>query len=170
MNVAQQVKSRLDTIELFETQTENEKTFEITGDNSIDRILERAMWLINERYWLLQSNKSLRWFIGDEMSKRDRKRYGKNRPDFVCGTIDNRLIILELKRPSHRLTVDDLNQLETYMVVAEDYTNSSSIEGYLVGRKGDEELVRRLRRRRGFHVLYYAELIEQARTRYIVIS
>ena len=49
-NVAQQVKSRLDTIALFEAPIENKKTFELAGDNSIHRILERAMWLIDERY------------------------------------------------------------------------------------------------------------------------
>ena len=165
-NVAQQVKARMDTITLFEEQIQDEKTFEITGDNSIHRILERAMWLIDERYWLLQSNNALRKFIGDEMSKKDRKRYGSKRPDFVCGTIDNKLILLELKRPSHTLTVDDLNQLETYTVVAEQYKNYSSYEGYLIGTKQDDELTRYLKRRKGFWVLHYADIIEQTQKRY----
>ena len=165
-NVAQQVKARLDTIDLFEAQIQDEKTFEIIGDKSIHRILECAMWLIDERYWLLQSNKTLRKFIGDEMGRLDRKRYGAKRPDFVCGTIENKLILLELKRPSHILNIDDLNQLETYTVVAEDYKNFSSYEGYLVGAKDSEELKRRLKRCRGFRVLHYADIIEQTRIRY----
>jgi len=165
-NVAQQVKARLETIELFEKQIQDEKTFEISGDTSIHRILERAMWLIDERYWLLQSNKTLRTFIGNELSKRDKKRYGNKRPDFVCGTIDNKLIILELKRPSHTLTVDDLNQLETYTVVAEDHKKFSSYEGYLIGTKEDEELRKYLKRRSGFKVLHYADIIDEIRQRY----
>ena len=165
-NVAQHVKTRLDTIDLFESQIQNEKTFEIIGDNSIHRIIERAMWLIDERYWLLQSNKSLRKFIGDAMSKKDKARYGSKRPDFVCGTIDKKLIILELKRPSHTLNVDDLNQLETYSVVAEDHLNFTSFEGYLVGTKDNEELKRRLKRRSGFRVLHYADIIDGAKSRY----
>lgn len=165
-NVAQQVKARMETVELFEKQIQDEKTFEIFGDNSIHRILERAMWLIDERYWLLQSNRTLRKFIGDALSKKDKKRYGKKRPDFVCGTIGNRLIILELKRPSHELCVDDLNQLETYTVIAEDYKNFSSYEGYLIGTKESEELRRYLKRRSGFKVLHYADIIEVTMKRY----
>ena len=165
-NVAQQVKARMETIELFEKQIQDEKTFEIISDNSIHRILERAMWLVDERYWLLQSNNTLRKFIGEEMSRRDKKKYGKKRPDFVCGTVDNKLIILELKRPSHSLTVEDLNQLEIYTVIAEDYKNFTSYEGYLVGSKEDSELRRYLRRRSGFKVLHYADIIEKTMGRY----
>ena len=127
------------------------------GDNSIHRILERAMWMIDERYWLLHSNGTLRKFIGDEMSKRDRKKYGKKRPDFVCGSVSNKLILLELKRPSHSLNVADLNQLELYSVIAEDYKNFSSYEAYLVGKKKDKELDRYLKRRSGFKVLFYSD-------------
>ena len=165
-NVAQQVKARMETIELFEKQIQDEKTFEIIGDNSIHRILERAMWLVDERYWLLQSNNTLRKYIGEEMSKKDKEKYGKKRPDFVCGTVNNKLIILELKRPSHSLSVEDLNQLETYTVIAEDYKNYSSYEGYLVGSKEDSELRRYLRRRSGFKVLHYADIIERTMGRY----
>lgn len=99
-NVAQQVRSRIETIELFEKQVNDDRTYEITGDNSIHRILERAMWLVDERYWLLHSNRTLLTQIGKEMQKRDKKRYGKKRPDFVCGSYGQKLIILELKRPS----------------------------------------------------------------------
>lgn len=165
-NVAQQVKARMETIELFEKQAQDEKTFEIKGDNSIHRILKRAMWMIDERYWLLQSNNTLRKFIGDAMSKKDRKRFGDKRPDFVCGTVESRLILLELKRPSHTLSVGDLNQLEAYTVVAEDYKNFSSYEGYLVGTQEDAELRRYLKRRSGFRVLHFADIIERTRTRY----
>ena len=73
-NVAQQVRSRIETIELFEKQVNDDRTYEIRGDNSIHRILERAMWLVDERYWLLHSNRTLLTQIGKEMQERDRKR------------------------------------------------------------------------------------------------
>lgn len=165
-NVAQQVRARIETIELFEKQIQDTKTFEIQGDNSIHRILERSMWMVDERYWLLQSNKSLRTFIGDELSKRDRNKYGSKRPDFACGTVGNKLILLELKRPSHALSVQDLNQLETYTVIAEDYKNFSSYEAYLVGAKKDAELDRYLKRRSGFKVLFFSDIVESTRDRY----
>jgi hypothetical protein len=165
-NVAQQVRSRLETIELFEKQIQDARTFEIRGDNSIHRILERAMWLIDEHYWLLHSNATLRLSIGEEMARKDKELYGDMRPDFVCGTVGDKLIVLELKRPAHALTADDLNQLETYMTVAETYSNFRSSKGFLVGARTDEELKRRLKYRSGFEVLHYADIIDATRKRY----
>jgi ribosomal protein L40E len=166
-NVAQQVRSRIETVELFEKQVNDDRTYEIIGDNSIHRILERAMWLVDERYWLLHSNRTLLNSIAKEMQKRDKKRYGKKRPDFVCGSYGQRLIILELKRPSHTLEVGDLNQLEQYMIVAENYTTFRSYEAYLVGQRIDEDLKRTMRHRSSsFKILTYADLIDETRKRY----
>jgi len=165
--VAQQVRARLNTIELFRKQILDDRTYEITGSNSIHRILEASMWLIDERYWLLHANETLRTFIGAEMEKKDRKQWGKKRPDFVCGMYGERLIIIEIKRPSHTLTIDDLNQLETYLTVAEKYKSFRSYEGYLVGNKIDPDLKNRMRHRsNSFRLLTYTDLLEDAEKRY----
>lgn len=166
-SIAQQVRSRINTIELFKKQIKDRRTYEITGDNSIHRILERAMWLIDERYWLLQSNTTLRTFIGDEMSKKDKKKYGKKRPDFACGTIGNKLIIVELKRPLHELKIEDLNQLETYLAISEQYQSYRSYEAYLIGNKKGDDLLRRLKHRSSnFRVLTYTDLVSDTEHRY----
>lgn len=165
-NVAQQVRARLDTIDLFEKQIQDTRTFEIRGDHSMHRILERAMWLVDEHYWLLHSNKTLRVAIGKEMGKRDKKKYGAKRPDFVCGTVGDRLIILELKRPGHTLKVGDLNQLETYLTIAEQHFSFKTSRGYLIGSKIDDELKRRLKYRSGFEILFYANIIDDTKKRY----
>lgn len=166
-SVAQQVHSRIDTIDLFKKQIKDKRTYEIRGDNSIHRILERAMWLIDERYWLLQSNSTLRTFIGEEMSKKDKKKYAKKRPDFACGTIGEKLIIVELKRPSHELKIEDLNQLETYLTIAEQYKSFRTYEAYLIGNKKGTDLERRLKHRSNkFKVWTYTDLITDTENRY----
>ncbi len=166
-SVAQQVQSRIETIELFKKQIKDKRTYEIRGDKSIHRILERAMWLIDERYWLLQSNSTLRTFIGDEMSKKDKKKYGKKRPDFACGNVGEKLILVELKRPSHELKIDDLNQLETYLIIAEQYMDFKTYEAYLVGNKKGADLQRRLKHRSNrFKVWTYTDLIQDTEHRY----
>jgi len=166
-SVAQQVQSRIDTIELFKKQIKDKRTYEIYGDKSIHRILECAMWLIDERYWLLQSNSTLRTFIGNEMAKKDKKKYGKKRPDFVCGTIGEKLIIVELKRPAHELKIEDLNQLETYLTIAEQYKNFRAYEAYLIGNKKSSDLERRLKHRSNkFKVWTYTDLIADTENRY----
>ena len=165
--VTQQVKERLDTIELFKRQINDDRTYEIRGATSIHRILEGAMWLVDERYWLLHSNETLRKSIGDALSKQDKERYGDIRPDFVCGTIDNKLIILEIKRPAHTLTVADLNQLETYFTLAETYSQAKSYEGYLIGKSIDADLQRRMKHRSAhFKIWTYSDLLVDTEKRY----
>lgn len=166
-NVAQQVRSRLDTIKLFEESINNPRTLEITGNNSIHRILERAMWLVDERYWLLHSNKTLLKIIGAELEKTDKKLYGKKRPDFVCGTVGDRLVILELKRPSHELKVADLNQLETYIAIAAKHFKFTTFSAYLVGMKVGADLKDRMQyRSQSFKILHYSNIIDDTKKRY----
>lgn len=166
-NVANQVRARLETIELFEERVNDPRTLELAGENSIHRILERSMWLVDERFWLLHSNKTLRVSIGDDLTKRDKEKYGNRRPDFVCGTVGERLVILELKRPSHELTIDDLNQLETYVAIAEKYFKFSTFSAYLVGKSAGQDVLQRLKyRTERFKVLYYANLLDETKKRY----
>lgn len=167
--VAAIVQERLNDIERLKTAVKNDKTFEIRGENSIHRILENSMWIVDERYWLMHSNETLRTFIGEGLAKKDKRKYGSMRPDFVCGSVDNRLIIMELKRPSHKLIVDDLQQLETYLMVADDYSEKfTSFEAYLVGKRVDSELKRRLKfRKSNFKVLTFADLIDNTEKRYL---
>lgn len=166
--VAAVVQERLNEIERFKAAISNDKTFEIKGDSSIHRILERSMWIVDERYWLMHSNETLRKFIGDKLSKKDKKKYGRKRPDFVCGSVDNKLIILELKRPSHELTEEDLQQLETYLMISEDYSDKySTYEAYLVGKKINPELRRRMKfRKSNFKLLTFADLLDNTEERY----
>lgn len=166
-NVAQQVKGRLETISLFEERVNDPRTFEIRGDNSIHRILERAMWLVDERFWLLHSNKTLLNVIGEQLEKENKKLHGKKRPDFVCGTVGERLVILELKRPSHELTVEDLNQLETYIAIAEKHSKFSTFSAYLVGKAASVDLKQRLKYRSDrFSILYYGDFLQKTKARY----
>lgn len=166
-NVAQQVRGRLDTIKLIEERINDPRTLEITGDNSIHRILERAMWLVDEKFWLLHSNKTLRKMIGDELGKINKKLHGDKRPDFVCGTVGERLVILELKRPSRELQTEDLNQLETYIAIAKKHFKFSTFSAYLVGSKASDDLKQRLELRSDrFSILYYSNLLDDATKRY----
>ena len=80
--VTAEVQRRLETLSVFRNRILDERTYEIRGDNSIHRLLEGAMWIVDERYWLMHSNEALRTIVGDKLSKVD-KRFEKKRPDFV---------------------------------------------------------------------------------------
>lgn len=162
------VKERLNELKRFEIAISKDTTFEIRGDGSIHRILERAMWILDERYWLLNSNETIRKIIGDQIVKINKKDENK-RPDFVCGTVDNKFIIVELKRPSHNLTVADLNQLENYLKIIEPHTEYKVFEAYLIGKKRDPELDKTLKYRRTeiFKIRTFADLIDDTKKRYL---
>lgn len=165
--VASEVRRRVGLLKTFKERALDDRTYEIYGSGSIHRLLESAMWIVDERYWLMHSNSTLRTVIGRQLASKDR-RFESKRPDFVCGAVDNRLIVIELKRPSHLLTVDDLNQLERYVVIAQEYDDQlSTFEAILVGKKMDDEL-RRVLKLRGarFRVLTFATLIDDTERRY----
>jgi hypothetical protein len=166
-SVLRETRRRIAMIELLRESLQNEKTFEIRGDNSIHSILEHDLWLLDESYWMIQSNQTLKTFIGEKLSEKDAARYGKKRPDFVCGTLENELILVELKRPSHELKKDDLNQIEEYLAMSEKYsTRYKTYKAYLMGSSISDEVKTYLRYRRGFSVLNYWEILDATEKRY----
>lgn len=162
------LKNRLDTINTFEELISDAKTFEINTDNSIHRILEKNMWLIDENYWIIQSNKSLRTFIGNEILKENKKQ-SKKRPDFACvNPTDEKLIIVEIKRPALILKKAELDQAELYHRIIKKYKgkNYRSIEIYLIGNKISDEAREIVDLRKGVQIRTYSDFLENCRRRY----
>jgi hypothetical protein len=114
----------------------------------------------------MQGNKSLMTFIGGEILKKD-KSEAKKRPDFVCCTYDRKLIIVEIKKPSLVIGKHEVDQIENYTIIAEDYKSKdfSKIEAYLVGNRFSNDAIRLLKKRSEIHALTYNELIEK--TKYV---
>jgi ribosomal protein L40E/DNA-binding FrmR family transcriptional regulator len=170
--VTAEVQRRMELLAAFKSRMLDDRTYEIRGDNSIHRLLEGAMWLVDERYWLMHSNEALRTIVGRQLARADKK-FERQRPDFVCGTVDRKLIIIEIKRPSHLLTVDDLNQLERYVTICEENSKDfSSLEAaVLVGRRTNSALDRTLKHRSGrFKVRTYTDLLHDTELRYKKLS
>ncbi len=165
-SISSLIKSRLETIHTFEQMIHDENTYEIDTDKSIHRVLEKSMWLIDENYFLVHSNRSLRTFIGDEMKKKHLE-YTKKRFDFAAVDADNRLLILEIKRPSIELTKEEIDQLEMYLRISKQYsTKYRSVEGYLIGNKISQEAREIMDYRKGIKLLTYQDLLQGCRKRY----
>ena len=165
--VSTQVVERLQTLELFKEQVLDDRTYEIRGDKSIHRILERAMWIVDERYWLMHSNRTLRKIVEKKLSEKAQELKDK-RPDFVCGTVGTKLIIIELKRPSHELKKADLDQLENYLTIIDEHSTShKTFEAYLIGQKISDDLKKRMKYRGSqFKLLTFSDLIDDTEKRY----
>jgi len=160
-----QIRQRLETIDLFEKLVLDDKTYELRGDRSIHRVLESAMWLVDERYWLMSSNRTLRTLIGRAIQK-ERRAEAARRPDFACAQLGLQGVIIEIKRPAHRLTLADLNQAERYLVLAEEHSRGISWTATLVGRAVSEDVRRTAKYRTAVVIRTFADLLVDARHRY----
>lgn len=160
------LKSRLETISTFEQMITNGQTYELKGDKSIHRILEKSMWLVDDKYWIAQSNKTLREFIGKELEKDDKK-HQKKRPDFACVNSSGELLLLEIKRPSLKLKEKEINQAELYLRIAKKYKSENKKPViYLIGKSISSE-ARELAELRGYPKLHtYQDIIDGCRQRY----
>lgn len=157
------VKTRIQKIDFFKKIAKDPKTYEILGENSIHRFLENNMWILDERYWLMHSNEQLRTIVGEKIERDPLKR-----PDFVCGQVGEKLIIIELKRPAHALKSEDLNQLENYLKIIEThFTEYKSFEAYLVGHQLSSDIISTQRYRSpNFKIRTYTDFIADAEKRY----
>jgi hypothetical protein len=160
------LRTRLQTIEAFEELIHDETTYELKEAKSIHRTLERSMWLLNDEYWIAQSNRSLRTFIGKELRKD--KSYERKRPDFACVDSAGRTILVEIKRPSLELGKKEIDQAELYLRIVKKYTGSKGRRTsiFLIGNTISGE-ARELADMRGYPALQtYQEMVENARRRY----
>ncbi|MBK6609143.1 MAG: hypothetical protein IPO37_02800 [Saprospiraceae bacterium] len=167
-NISNMVKHRLDTIDRFEKLILSEKTYEIRGDNSIHRMLEKNMWLIDEELWIVQSNKSLRELLGDKILKKHKDQSSK-RPDFACINLDsNQLKIIEIKKPSLTLTKTEIDQAENYMLIAEDLNGKGydKITATLIGNQVSEDARRIIKNRKNIDIITYTDFLQKVRKRY----
>jgi ribosomal protein L40E len=160
-----QIRQRLETIALFEKLVLDDRTYELKGDRSIHRVLESAMWLVDERYWLMTSNRALRTLIGRAIQK-ERRAELRMRPDFACAQLGLQGVIIELKRPKHRLTLADLNQAERYLVLAESHASGISWTAALIGQRMNDDVRRTARYRSGVAIRTFTDVLTDARHRY----
>jgi hypothetical protein len=161
------LRTRLQTIESFEQLIHDDATYELKESQSIHRTLERGMWLLNDEYWIAQSNKSLRNFIGKDLAKND-KSHEKKRPDFACVDSAGKTILVEIKRPSLQLGKPEVDQAELYLRIIKKYTGAKIRRPtvFLVGNRVSSD-ARELAEMRGYPTLLtYQDMVETARRRY----
>lgn len=162
---------RLQFLQTFDDMIHNDDVYEIRGDQSVHRSLESNLWLLDENYWLMQSDGSLRSFIQEEFEEEmadGDEEYARRRPDFVCATHRGELVIAEIKRPSHELQREDVQQLETYLIFANNYSGDDyePIHGYLVGRTANEMAESAAENNNRIEILTYNDILTEARHRY----
>lgn len=109
--IAHRARQRLAIVEKFQSLAWDRDALEL---QDIHRMLEKNVWLIGDQYEVYASNLTLKRIIEDVAQKRYRGSRSRDRPDLILtGTADNYLL-LELKRPSHRVDRNDVAQAQRY--------------------------------------------------------
>lgn len=136
---------RIRVMDRLEELKDNEDTHE----DSLQKLIEDAPWLVNPEWAPVTTNQTLRT-LRDEFEKFYKKKTGKaisltdfstpgKRPDFVLTTQELEVQIIEIKRPDHKLTNDEMDRIVTY---------KQQMDGFLTD-PANEEITKTLS---GFHI------------------
>ena len=111
---------RIKVMDRLEVLKDNEDTKE----DSLQKLIEDAPWLVNPEWAPVTTNQTLRTLriefekfynkqTGESISLTDFSIPGK-RPDFVLSTQEGEIQIIEIKRPDHKLTNDEMDRIISY--------------------------------------------------------
>ena len=163
LETAYNVMSDIEVIIQFADVVSNPSSLEL---RHVHRLLENNIWLLGDHYRYYLSNSPLKKIIKDKAQKKYRNSERK-RPDIICKNSFEDYIVIELKRPKHRVDTRDLLQLLNYVKIIETYCpNQRLIEGYLIGAEFDEAVRSDRLRKTDIHLLSYNEILTDLRFRY----
>lgn len=116
-----QIEKRLRIIERLESLKDSPDTVE----NELQKLIYEAPWLVNPQWIPITSNKKLKTFqrefekfykerTGNDIKIQDFSESGKQ-PDFVMFSQDGKIQIIEIKKPKHILSNDEMDRIITYI-------------------------------------------------------
>lgn len=129
------IQERLKALHKFSELIRDDATLEL---QHIHRVLENNTWLLDERYDLYFSNKSLRK-IAKEIGGTVDEKHERQRPDLILKENSSReFLIVELKRPSKTIDMVDVSQILGYKTLLKGlFPNMGDLDLYLIGRQFD---------------------------------
>ncbi len=109
--MAQQAVRRIQFLDALDALAAKPETLE----KDMHLALEKNLWVFGPAYALMSSNKTLAKVIDKYTDEEFSGGRADKRPDlFLAQNVSKRYLLVEFKRPSHKLTRDDENQAEKY--------------------------------------------------------
>lgn len=129
VSFGQKVKKRLQIIERLESL----KDAKDTAEDELQDLIASAPWLVNPQWVPVTANKALST-LKREFQKFYKKKTGediflidfdrkKKRPDFVLFSQDGKLQIIEIKKPHHHISNDEMDRIINYFETFEEFLN-----------------------------------------------
>jgi hypothetical protein len=157
--VAQQTTHRLAFLNEFDELATRPETLEA----EVHRAIENNLWLLGTGYRLISSNKTFVKLIADWLNRDFADVDENKRPDLFLASLNQQTYLLvEFKRPSHRITRDDENQANKYRDKLQPWVPSKKIKVLMIGG-GRDLKVSTYYETDDLQVAAYVELAAQAR-------
>lgn len=162
-STTEHIRNRLAVIDKFEEVIGNINALEY---KDIHKLLEKNLWLLNDNYTLYTSNKTLKTVLNNKIGKKF-KGHEKNRPDIIVRTLLDKVLIIELKRPSHEIVSEDFAQVSKYQtIIRANQPNAKLTECYLIGNEFDESVRNPDYEKIRIYLKSYSEILQEAKERY----
>lgn len=132
-----------------------------TTEKDIHKAIENNLWVLGLEYSLMTSNLSLKTIVNSYLGKNYSGERASKRPDLLLNqNILNKYLLIEFKRPAHRLNRDDENQAEKYRDDLNEYIQSE-IEILVIGGAVDSKISSKYMQN-NIRLLSYSELVSRA--------
>ena len=135
--IARRARRRLLILGKFEELAWNSESLEL---QDVHRMLEKNVWIIGDEYELFVSNISMKRIIEEVFRKRYQGDRERLRPDLILAGIAGNHLLLELKRPSHHLTRNDVAQAQGYRDDIHEHLPRTPVEIRVIGGSVDPAL------------------------------
>ena len=167
--VANLIRQHIQIIKKLEELVNNIDTKEI----KIHKIFEKNLWLLDDKYKLWKSNKSLKKIIGEDLDKEFKKQQ-LLRPDLVCLSQESSnqkldAVIIEFKRPSVTILPKDLTQVLTYKALIEkQMPKVSDVTLFVIGKQYDEAVkaVKDGQEKAGIFLMSYSDVLSRSERKF----
>lgn len=169
------VTSRINFIKLFERVILDNSSYERRGPTSVHNLLKSNIWIVDRNYTVLHEDTTLKAIILAEWDRLYAGNEATSRPDFLCMSDRNgqedgyqKLIIIEIKRPRVKITMDHISQVMRYKSVLQSHSGGGNpkFSCYIVGREIDSDLIANPLSNSGFITKTYTDFIGDARKFY----
>jgi hypothetical protein len=137
--VVERAYQRLRIVEAFEDLIRDPSTLELS---QVHRALRDNAWLLGDQYELLKSNRTLRRIVQELSGGSYSGDRGSDRPDLILVNLQDRYLLVELKRPSYTLDRNDVAQAERYRDELRPRIPNGRIDVMVIGGRVNPNMLR----------------------------
>ncbi|MDH4162346.1 MAG: ATP-binding protein [Nitrospirota bacterium] len=109
--MSRQLSQRLNFLDYVDALIADPATLE----NQVHKAVENSLWMIGTEYSLMSSNKTLRRVVDEYLGQKYKGSDPSDRPDLLLvNNVLSRHLLIEFKRPSHEIGLNDYQQATKY--------------------------------------------------------